>query len=380
MINRNAAIAVFLSIMSVIVLPAQDFHTVADGVEYAQFTRQLRVQDTTLLPCNVHVLRIDGTKAALRLVHAKDAAIGLETTSSLANRYHALAAVNAGFFSMQGLTAGDAAGVLQIDKKLLSEPYKERVACGIITRNGRVNAVFGHLKFEGSVRCGAGEYPLSGINRGRDTSEIVLFTPEFHRTTLTTVNGVEITVENGVVTSLRDSVGSSIIPPGGVVLSCSGAARAWATANLRVRMNLRIATRLVALEAEKNADFEAAQDIVGGVSMLVANRTIALTWQSEGAAKEFALNRHPRTAIATMPGGRILLVALDGRQIGVSIGMTLQELAEMLLELGVTDAMNLDGGGSTTMVVRGTVINKPSDATGERAVSDALLVFLRTKK
>jgi exopolysaccharide biosynthesis protein len=73
--------------------------------------------------------------------------------------------------------------------------------------------------------------------------------------------------------------------------------------------------------------------------------------------------------------GRIVLMVVGGRQPYHSLGMTLVEMATMLRQLGVTDALNLDGGGSTTLVVRGVVINLPSDETGERPVSDVLLVL-----
>ena len=73
--------------------------------------------------------------------------------------------------------------------------------------------------------------------------------------------------------------------------------------------------------------------------------------------------------------GKLLLVTVDGRQPGVSAGMTLEMLAEVLLEFGAVDAMNLDGGGSTTMVIHNGIVNRPSDQTGERPVSDAILVF-----
>ena len=72
------------------------------------------------------------------------------------------------------------------------------------------------------------------------------------------------------------------------------------------------------------------------------------------------------------------MVTVDGRS-AESVGMNLQELAEFLLEIGATDAMNLDGGGSTTMFLDGKVVNKPSDKDGERRVSDAILVFPRKK-
>ena len=87
--------------------------------------------------------------------------------------------------------------------------------------------------------------------------------------------------------------------------------------------------------------------------------------------------RHPRTAVAKLKDGKFLMITVDGRQPGVSVGMNLQELAEYLLSLGATDAMNLDGGGSTTMFLDGKVVNTPSDKEGERKVSDAIVVTLR---
>ncbi len=366
---------------------AQDFRILSDGVEYAQLTRQVGSHDTTApLPCVVNLLRIDGTKAALQLVHSMDAAIGVETTSSLAKRYNALAATNAGFFRIGSIFAGDAAGVLQIDGKLLSEPYKERVACGIINRDDKSEIVFGHLKWKGEAQIGTLRFgnnpahPLAGINRQREANEMILFTPEFHRTTLTTTGGIEIIVQNGLVTSLHDSIGSMFIPHDGFVLSCSGAAREWALANVRVGMKAVTTTQIEPLKSESAGGFRVAEDIVGGVSQLLEGGKIALTWQREGAAEDFALGRHPRTAIAKLRDGRVLLATVDGRQIGVSAGMTLEELAQMLLEYGATDAVNLDGGGSTTMVVGGKIVNKPSDAAGERTVSDALLIFPRKKR
>jgi exopolysaccharide biosynthesis protein len=73
--------------------------------------------------------------------------------------------------------------------------------------------------------------------------------------------------------------------------------------------------------------------------------------------------------------GKLLLITVDGRQPGESIGMSLPMLAELLLKLGAVDAMNLDGGGSATMVIHNKVVNRPSDQTGERPVGDAILVF-----
>jgi hypothetical protein len=87
----------------------------------------------------------------------------------------------------------------------------------------------------------------------------------------------------------------------------------------------------------------------------------------------FAASRHPRTAVAyDAHRRRLWLVVVDGRQAPHSTGMTLPELTALLESLGATDALNLDGGGSSVMVVGGMALNRPSDQAGERAVVNAL--------
>ena len=103
---------------------AQEFKTIQDGIEYAEMTREI---DKT--PVKMNLLRLDLTKVRLDVVHAMDAAIGTETVSSIATRHGAIAAINAGFFRLDKSNfAGDAAGVLMIDKQLLSESYNNRIA------------------------------------------------------------------------------------------------------------------------------------------------------------------------------------------------------------------------------------------------------------
>lgn len=83
--------------------------------------------------------------------------------------------------------------------------------------------------------------------------------------------------------------------------------------------------------------------------------------------------RNPRTAVGYRADGSVLLVTIDGRERDNGAGMTLRELAELFVRLGATEAMGLDGGGSTTMVIGGKVQNAPSDGT-ERPVSSALVI------
>ena len=97
----------------------------------------------------------------------------------------------------------------------------------------------------------------------------------------------------------------------------------------------------------------------------------------EGTISRNAEARHPRTGVGvSRDGATLFLLTVDGRAEN-SGGMTLVELADALRRLGAWQALNFDGGGSTTMVIDGAVVNKPSDATGEREVGNALLVVRR---
>jgi exopolysaccharide biosynthesis protein len=89
----------------------------------------------------------------------------------------------------------------------------------------------------------------------------------------------------------------------------------------------------------------------------------------------WAEQRQPRTMAGIDRDGRLLLVTVDGRQPGTSEGVTIEEGARLMRELGAIDAMNLDGGGSSAMAVDGMLVNHPSDATGERAIGDAVVVL-----
>jgi hypothetical protein len=89
----------------------------------------------------------------------------------------------------------------------------------------------------------------------------------------------------------------------------------------------------------------------------------------------FAASRQPRTAVAYDPDTqRLWLVVVDGRQAPHSVGMSLPELAMLLEAFGAAEALNLDGGGSSVMVVFGVAQNRPSDEAGERPVVNALAV------
>lgn len=93
------------------------------------------------------------------------------------------------------------------------------------------------------------------------------------------------------------------------------------------------------------------------------------------ASPTFAANRQPRTVVGVSTDDAVLWMAVvDGRQPGYSEGMSLPEVAELLQALGVEEALNLDGGGSSVLLVRDRIVSRPSGLTGPRAVANALLL------
>jgi hypothetical protein len=111
-------------------------------------------------------------------------------------------------------------------------------------------------------------------------------------------------------------------------------------------------------------------DMIGGIPMLMEDGEVVATNCTDPVCY-----RNPRTGVGYRADGRILMVVVDGRRSGWSVGMTLLEFAKLFKYLGADTAMNMDGGGSSTMVVKGKIKNRPSDSTGQRAVSSALLVL-----
>lgn len=376
----------FLSLCALCVLcvsiSAQDFKTVRDGIEYAEVTREISGQQVKM-----NLLRLDLTKVRLDVVHAMDAAIGTEKTSSIATRHGAFAAINAGFFRLDNsIFAGDPVGVLKIDHRLLSESSHGRVALFILNGISETEVSIGHLDVGDLFEIKRKTFFASGINRERKGDDLVEYTSDFNRTTLTDNRGLEVIVRNGRIIAVNDGKGSSPIPQDGVVISASGKMRnellPFAKIGSKVRLSTGVSDR-VGVNGFPNEEstrisnaFLKSEDVTNGVPQLVKDGKVDVTWQEEKSSKSFVETRHPRTAVAKLKDGKFLMITVDGRSES-SGGIGLYDLANYLLELGATDAMNLDGGGSTTMFLDGKVVNHPSDKEGERKVSDAILVFAR---
>ena len=185
------------------------------------------------------------------------------------------------------------------------------------------------------------------------------------------------------VVALRDPRGG-VIPADGSVLTGTGEAADWLRAHARPGTRLRVHTQL---RGERSAlPLAPGLDVVNGGPRLLRNGRLDITAAAEGFDHPtdpgfyyaFGLRRNPRTMAGVTRDGRLLLVAVDGRAPGYSAGLNFEEEAAVMLALGAVNAVNLDGGGSTTMTVRGNIVTRPSDATGERPIADAIVVAGRT--
>lgn len=387
----RSAFLVFLCSLCfyVVEIHAQEFKTLKPGIEYAEVTKEI-----SGLKVNMNLLRLDLTKVRLDVNHAMDAAIGTEKTSSIAMRHGAFAAINAGFFRLDtSIWAGDPAGALKIDGTILSESANDRISllidnaptpcseCAPLKNQTWVS--FEHVKTWNLVIVGKQTFSVVGINRERHETDLVLYYPEFGISTLTRNGGVEVVVSKGKIKEINTELGSSKIPTDGFVISGTGKEYMDILKSLKIGRGIIFRSDFHVDEPTADGkrtyrSFRPAEDVVAGVPQLIKNSKIDITWQEEKSSKSFVETRHPRTAVAKLRDGKFLMITVDGRTES-SGGIGLQDLAEYLLSLGATDAMNLDGGGSTTMFVDGKVVNHPSDKEGERKVSDAILVTPRKK-
>ena len=336
-------------------------------------------------PVSIRMLRLDPARVELKAALANDEVMGTETVGGIAERHQAMAAVNAGFFAANG----DPSGVLTIDGRMVSDTRRPRGAVGILHNGGRQTLLFARLRATQTLlayydRTNPTRVPIEGVDTTRIRGQLMLFTPLYHADTDTAEGGLEWVVdaqrtERGQplrVVSGPHRAGRTRIPPGGFVLSFGATKPSPELARLKRKVRVALESSYEPIEGEPEL-WSRAQYIIGGAGLLIKDGNEIEDWSPESFAKGFAETRHPRTMIGAAEDGTIWLVTVDGRQPEFSAGMTLVELRDFARRLGLANALNLDGGGSTTMWVQGQVINRPSDATGPRKVSDALLVRAR---
>lgn len=351
---------------------------IADGVRLYHLTDRRLVDPPA--PISVHLLRLDPSKVDVQSVLAFDRVMGTETVLDMSIRHRAVAGVNAGFFGPNG----DPAGLLKVGGELVSEMERPRGAVGIPPPGtGPLRLLFDRVTAGVAVRFesdGEQVVAAAAIDTMQQRDRLTVYTPRYHEDTRTT-GGIEWVLRGRPlqVVERRDGVGRTPIPRDGTVLSYGGTDLPPPLGRLAAGQSVQIVPQYKTLLGTDPARWQGARDIVGGAGLLMFDRHPIEDWAAEDLRAGFDTERHPRTLIGVDAGGEIWLVTVDGRQPDHSVGMDFRELQRLGRRLRLAHALNLDGGGSTTMVVREKIVNRPSDLQGPRKVSDALIVLPRRR-
>lgn len=252
--------------------------------------------------------------------------------------------------------------------------------------NGK--AQVGEFYFKTEFEHDGDTVTVDSVNKDREEGEIIVYTPSYRFDwTKSNKYGIEVTVAGldkpldskevdfgeqvtGEVTDIRPygEEGRTKVPDDGFVLSIQGGTLSERYSDIEVGDKL-------SLSIDIPSAWKDTQYMLGSGPMLVQNGRVDISMNEDSYR---ASERHPRTAVGTnKDGSKVYFVTVDGRQNGYSDGMTLTEFANYLDDKGIYQAMNLDGGGSTTMAVRQlgntlpSVINSPSDGW-QRSVSTTL--------
>lgn len=304
-------------------------------------------------------------------VYSKMNLLSRETVRDIAVRTGALLAINADFFGNDG----DPLGTMVSNGELVSEPYSPRTAAAWNPTGG---LQFDGPSFSASIEpVGAQRIRIDGINRSVRAGEVILFTQKggvasskLHCSAFLLEAKRPVPISGAFSMRLKTIVHNLTDIPVALeeaILMVSPQRLAEAAAALHAGLTYDFRVSLAG-----QIDWNSVTEAIGGGPRLVKNGAVSVTRDYERFDASYN-NRHPRSAIGYTRSGEAVVVVVDGRS-SLSKGLTLDELAGLMVKLGCVDAMNLDGGGSSTLVLGGSVLNRPSDG-GLRRVANALLLF-----
>ncbi len=353
-------------------LPGLVFGQITKTEVLARGVMYTTIQDT-VTPRRIFLVTVNlqKSKVHFRTVKAKNRLYGLARLSQMVRAFRAgsvVAAINGDFFNQAGAPVN-----LQV---LQGEILREPISYPVFGFTDSKRPFIRRLHFQGIVFNKKGEkLPVNGVNRQWQKDEVVYFNRFFGDSVLANrwgVNFVLKPLEKGWKQGKRRFRVEKIsrrkkerIPRNGAVLVGHGRAQTWLIRHVQKGDVLTLAFDLLPLK-------EGVQEATGGLPQILTKGKVTIKFPK----KDFTLKRHPRTAVGfSRDEKQVLWMVVDGRQPGYSLGMTLPELAAFLKEHGAYNAINLDGGGSTTLIIGGKIANHPSDAAGERPVANGWILF-----
>jgi hypothetical protein len=355
-------------------------------------------------PWNVNVVTIDPKtfRGGLGATYGPDL-FNRETTSALSAAAGATVGVNAGYFVLDPASGapGDPAGIGVYHGQLDSEPIAGRPA--LVMRDDARHTEVERLWWEGTADLGHRTVQLDGIDRvpglirncGGDPTDLPTAKPLHDITCTDAAEVVELTPAFGAMTPTGPGrevvIGSNhrvaaVLGTRGTTLG-TGQMSLQATGDRVGELgSVRVGDRVVVNARLRDGSGRPvhtgkAETIVNGGPQLVRDGRDEITQARDGFvhpgdpsfAYGFVVKRNPRTFAGVDAQGRTVLVTVDGRTTA-DLGLSIPETADVARSLGLVDAINLDGGGSTAMAVNGALVTHPSDAAGERPVGDAIVV------
>ena len=327
-------------------------YDVGKGIKHIKLVRYYQGR-----PVRLNVIEADlnvNPKLRVEPVLASTTLSRKASITAMAKRNNSLVAVNGAFFLPQ---TGCPLGTMMVNKKLYTGPVFNRVAMGIFDNGFAMDRV----KLNATIKSGWNTIKLDNINQPRmSIAYTIAYTPDWGQLSPTTPkNGVQIVVSNNNITSITKS--RVQIPKDGYVIV--GPASVLGSLKVKEKISLDIKTL---------PNWENVNHIISGGPYLVKDGKVYVDIQDQ---KLLAIGgRNPRTAIGYTKDNHFIIVTADGRE-GSSIGLTLKELAYYMQKIGCVNAMNLDGGGSTVMYVKGYITNKPP-VKGGIALSNALTIAM----
>lgn len=349
--------------------------TIASGLGYAKYVE--RFSNGYSVPIHVLTADLNSPFLKVKLALAKGSVGRLQTVSSIAFKNKAISAVNGTFFDRSWPYLP--IGVIVIDGNFITKSSLNRSAVGFTKDN---NVKFGIPKFLGNVSNLETKERIAiwGINRPRKENEVIIYTPEFGWRTKTNNFGIEAVVENDIVTEI--CMGNSDIPRDGYAISFHGWTKNYANQlppGAKIEANIRLS------EGWENFD----QVITGGPRLLDGGKIVTSKSIRRENFRGSLLLRNARTALGFTNKKKLIIAVSEGKIIRkrykkhkkyrirkIRTGLTFTELANAMKELGCRDAIALDGGGASTMYVKGKIVNFPSDGY-QQSVSNAVIIKIK---
>src|SRR5574344_750573 len=327
-------------------------YNVQQGIKHVRIIKYINSK-----PIKINVVEINrkaNPKIELSPTLSSNTLSSKSSIARIASKKNSIIAINGTYFKPQN---GIPLGTLMIDKKILTGPIYNRVAMGI----SQTGFNMAQIQFLGSIKFNFKEIKIDNINQPRMLSTYVLaYTKEWGKTTpVSPKYGMQVAIKDNRV--VQTSTSPIVIADNDYVL----VGPIDKLRQLKKDMNVKV-------EIKFNPEWSEMEHIISGGPYLVkdGNVFVDMTEQKLGAIG----GKNPRSAIGYTKDNNLILITVDGRE-QASVGMTLNELAKLMKQLGCINAMNLDGGGSSVMYVNGHIVNSPS-IKGGIAISNAFTVSI----